>query len=116
MKKHNPYTIRILRGALYQKTRTNTVIIQILGKIKRIRRISENIKYSLVVKTINQQVLIELPFSLGQKQINVPKSIPDGSIVLAHIEVFIKMNVPTGVNLTIETGGIKIVNQNFGLC
>lgn len=68
------------------------------------------------VTTENHQVCISLPLGFGKHCFSIPVSIPDGSVGKACLSICTTWGIPTGVRITIEIGGITVINQTFGKC
>jgi hypothetical protein len=51
---------------------------------------------------------------LGKQCINLPLSIPNGTVARACCDICTKWGIPTGVVVWIEVAGARVVEQTFG--
>ncbi|MCE7993450.1 MAG: hypothetical protein HEP71_15795 [Roseivirga sp.] len=64
----------------------------------------------------NNHVCVNLPLGLGSKCISIPLSIPNGTAGKACLNICTTWGIPTGVRVSVEIGGVTVVNQTFGKC
>lgn len=68
------------------------------------------------VTTENHKVCINLPLGLGKHCLNLPVSIPDGTVGQACLSICTTWGIPTGVKVSVVIAGVTVVSQTFGKC
>ena len=63
----------------------------------------------------NGHICLDLPV-VGQKCIPIPLPFPDSTVAKACLSICTRFFIPTGVRITVEVEGEKILEKVFGSC